>query len=52
MRYRDAKNLHNGDQITVKETGNVETVSFIEDHGFTVYIFTCEGSDYHHTEVK
>lgn len=52
MRYREAKKLHNGDEIKVKETGVVETVSYIEDHGFTVYVFTVEGSDYHHTEIE
>lgn len=26
MRYRDAKKLHNGDQVVVKETGEVRTV--------------------------
>ena len=51
MRYREAKKLHNGDEITVKETGFVETVSYIEDHGDDVYVFTCEGSDYRHTEI-
>jgi hypothetical protein len=52
MRYRDAKKLHKGDQVLIKGTDRIETVNFIEDHEFTVYIYTCEGSDYHHTEVQ
>jgi predicted TIM-barrel enzyme len=59
MRYRDAKKLHKGDQVIIKgtKTGSekyserIETVSYIEDAGFTIFIFTCEGSDYSHTEV-
>ena len=52
MRSSKAKKLHNGDEITVKETGFVETVSFIEIDDDDVIIFTCEGSDYHHTQVS
>lgn len=52
MRYRDAKKLHKGDQVVIKETKMIETVSFIEDSGVSVIVFTCEGSDYNHTEVQ
>ena len=52
MRYRDAKKLHKGDQVVIKETKMIETVSFIISEDNCFYIFTCEGSDYHHTEVQ
>lgn len=52
MRAREARKLYKNDEVRIKETGEVECVSYIEDHGDDVYIFTCEGSDYHHTAVE
>jgi hypothetical protein len=52
MRSTQAKKLHNGDEVTVKDTGFVETVCYIEIDGNDVIIFTSEGSDYHHTQVS
>ena len=52
MRASQAKKLRNGDEITVKETGDNETVMCLQVDDNDVIIFTCEGSDYHHTQVK
>lgn len=52
MRSNQAKKLHKGDEIRVKDTGFVETVSYIQIDGNDVIIFTSEGSDYHHTQVS
>jgi superfamily II helicase len=52
MRLNQAKKLRQGDQIRVKETNDVEMVYFTQDEGEDIIIFTYEGSDYTHTQVK
>lgn len=57
MRFRDAKKLHNEDEVTVKKTGEVRTVLkayVIDDPLFAkAVIVECDdGNSYHHTEVR
>lgn len=51
MRFRDAIKLRQYDEIKIKESCEVETVSHKEVHGGDIYIYTIEGSDYHHTAI-
>lgn len=51
MRFTQARKLRRDDEVTVKETGAVETVMCLQVDD-DVIIFSCEGSDYHHTQVK
>jgi len=53
MRFRDAIKLRQYDEIKIKGSGEdeVETVSHKEVHGGDIYIYTIEGSDYHHTAI-
>lgn len=54
MRYLDAKMLHNGDEVTVKRTGAVETVVEIEVveeiHGVSVRL--SDGNWYGYKELQ
>ena len=57
MRFRDAKKLHNEDEVTIKRTGEVRTVLsayVIDDPMFAkAVIVECDdGNSYHHTEVR
>ena len=57
MTFRDAKNLHNEDEVTIKATGQVLRVLnayVLDDPMFTkCVLIECEdGNTYHHTEVK
>jgi len=54
MTYKKATRLHSGDEVTVKETGAVLMVLFIENRlGRREVAVTCEdGYTYHHTELS
>lgn len=54
MRFRDAKDLHNGDEVTIKETGAVVTVCNTSVHDKVVEIDCfCDGiTAFTHKEVK
>ena len=59
MKYSDAKKLHNGDEVTVKETKRILTViqayaprpmNNIERK--TILVECDDGNTYHHTDIK
>lgn len=55
MTFTSAKKLHNNDEVTIKETKEIITVSSIEIVGKTVVIkaFTNNGwEEFRHTEVS
>lgn len=57
MTFRNAKKLHNEDEVTIKETGRVLRVLnayVLDDPLFTkCVLIECEdGNTYHHTEVR
>ena len=52
MRYRDAKKLHNEDQIRVKKTGRVLSVVETDVTSKNVTVLCDDGNEYHHTEIK
>lgn len=57
MRFRDAKKLHNGDEVTVKETNSENParslwVISVEIEDKDVFIHCDDGGTYHHTEVS
>jgi len=52
MTYRQAKKLHNGDEVTIKESDRVMTVVSTEIHDKAVIIMVDDGNMYHHRDVK
>ena len=52
MKYRDAKKLHNEDQVRVKKTGQVLSVVETAVTPKTVTVLCDDGNEYHHTEIK
>lgn len=52
MTYREAKKLHNGDEVIIKKTSEVVTV--IENHIFAkrTELLCNNGNIYYHNEVK
>ena len=52
MRYRDAKRLHNEDEITVRKTGESHTVVNVDVLPNIVYIFCENGGCYENREVR
>ncbi len=52
MRYRDAKKLHNEDQVRVKKTGQVLSVVETTVTSKNVTMLCDDGNEYHHTEIK
>lgn len=58
MTYRNAKKLHNEDEVTLKETGEVLTVlqAYEPDTNIlqkkAVFIECDDGHTYHHTEIR
>ena len=55
MKYVDARKLHNEDEVTVKETGEVLTVidAYQPDENVKVILVECDdGNTYHHRDIK
>ena len=59
MKYADAKKLHNGDEVTVKETNEILTViqAYAPRPMNNIYrkqiLVECDdGNTYYHTEIK
>lgn len=54
MRYVDAKRLHNGDEVTVKETGTVQRVisKIVRLGRKEVEVLLEDGYEYLHTEIR
>lgn len=55
MKYRYAKQLHNGDEVTIKETGAVLTVVEAykpEPTKNTIIVLCDDGNEYHHRDVR
>lgn len=52
MRYKDAKKLHNEDEVTLKRTGEVLVVVETEVQEKDVFIRCDDGVLYHHTAIN
>lgn len=52
MTFANAKNLHNEDEVTIKETGVILSVISTEIKEKTVTILCDDGNEYHHKEIK
>lgn len=55
MRFRDAKRLHNEDEVIVKETGRVACVlnAWVPDESPKVVLIECDdGNTYTHSELR
>ena len=54
MTFNIAKKLHNEDEVTVKETGDVVTVlqAFSSENGKYIIIECSDGNTYYHDEIK
>lgn len=51
MRYRDAKKLHNGDEVHVKGTAEILSVIETEIQEKDVFVRCTDGCLYHHTAL-
>lgn len=52
MRYRDAKKLHNEDEVIVKSSGCSQFVVDIEVQDKDVFVRCDDGVLYHHTALR
>lgn len=59
MNYTNAKKLHNGDEVIVKETDEIVTViqayeprPMNQIHRKQVFVECSNGNTYHHTQIK
>lgn len=55
MTFRNAKKLHNEDEVTIKTTGETLWVlnAWVPDDNSKVVLIECDdGNTYHHTEVR
>ena len=52
MTKRQAEKLHNEDEITVKETGEILTVLSVEVYDKKVLVFCDDGNTYHHRDIR
>lgn len=52
MTYRDAKRLHNEDEVTLKNTGEVMKVVETTITEKMVYVMLEDGNEYSHKEIK
>ena len=52
MTFANAKNLHNEDEVTIKETGVILSVISTEIKEKTVTILCDDGNEYHHRDIK
>lgn len=53
MTFREAKKLHDEDEVIVKRTDRVlQVIGDVEVDGKDVFIYCSDGQVYHHTAVK
>lgn len=54
MTFKNAKKLHNEDEVTIKETNTVVTVldAYIDESGKHVLIKCDDGNTYYHDEIQ
>lgn len=52
MTFRDAKKLHNGDEVIFKETKSILYVVEVKIDGSDIYIYCDDGNWYHHRTLK
>lgn len=53
MTFRDAKKLHNEDEVTVKSTGKLlKVLGDVEIDGKDAFIRCTDGNLYHHKAIK
>lgn len=52
MTKRQAEKLHNEDEITVKETGEILTVLSVEVYDKKVLVCCGDGNTYHHRDIR
>ena len=54
MRFRDAKRLHNEDEVTIKETNEVVTVlqSYQSENGKHIIVECDDGNTYYNNEIR
>ena len=52
MTRRQAVKLHNEDEITVKETGEILTVLSVEVYDKKVLVCCDDGNTYHHRDIR
>ena len=54
MRYRDAKKLRNGDEVTLKSGGTTRRVVSIEDYPANKFVSVLcdDGVEYHHRALR
>ena len=54
MKFRDAKRLHNEDEVTVKETNEVVTVlqSYQSENGKHIIVECDDGNTYYNDEIR
>lgn len=51
MKFRNAKKLHNEDEVVIKDTRCVQRVVEIEVEGKDVFVRCDDGILYHHTAI-
>ena len=54
MKFRDAKRLHNEDEVTIKETNEVVTVlqSYQSENGKHIIVECDDGNTYYNDEIR
>lgn len=52
MTYRNAKKLHNEDEVTEKKTGRILSVISVEFDKKDVFVECSNGVTYHHTAIS
>ena len=54
MKFRDAKKLHNEDEVTVKETNEVVTVlqAYQSENGKHITVECDDGNTYYNDEIR
>lgn len=54
MNFRDAKRLHNEDEVTIKETNEVVTVlqSYQSENGKYIIVECDDGNTYYNDEIR
>lgn len=52
MLYRNAKKLHNGDEVIIKSSGYSQYVVDIEIQDKDVFVRCDDGVLYHHTAIR
>lgn len=52
MRYKDAKRLHNEDEVIIKASGCLQYVVDVDIHEKDVFVRCDDGGLYHHTDIR